>query len=645
MTINAATPQIDKFALVLGIVYFVLFVCEGQQLVSAYYSKNRLVTYRNGIMLVLFISALCRWLLWIKVVLLDAFYVDNTFMMVLYFFPVWLNFCCISLLCVFYAYVLFEGYYGNYPWYIAVALNVVFSILNVSIAVLLNLSTADATILIYEVYIGYAIFLDTFTALTLGYFSYHFYRMQHRRQRHWLFQSLPKSPETFAAINWVIVVCFLIRSLLVGLLSSHAFSPKQDNAVQFNGRGQDGYHTSYTVLFFYLLTEVIPNMSMLYLLFLPSSPSQSSLDDNTKSSLSRFLCFFFTCGLFCSQSASNTEDWESNMAEEPFMERDSMDFTTESEEHAKILFQPSTTTQMSSSSRNRGVFERVFSFWYPENTKHTLRSDIKKPNKTSNNSFYYFEQGQLKKQMLSGGNSPRSSQGVYQPIAQQASNLSERMQSSTEENYEGSVSLHTYEDESVESYDNFSHTKRLLSDIDIPYVMTQQPTKSVDEDNSIRVIYEDVYPQADTSNGLSSNHFDDVLRSAISAYQTHGTAVTTPSSFRRRPSSNSLLKAGTFQDMTAESSISNGFPGEGQLWTPHQLLQIQQREYMQHIQQQNANHTRMAIPHMNLSNSASIANLKQGNRSNDIPLGHANTIDTDDVQGATRMSWSGSFRL
>lgn len=220
----------------------------------------------------------------------------------------------------------------------------------------------------------------------------------------------------------------------------------------------------------------------------------------------------------------------------------------------------------------------------------------------------------------------------------------ERMQSSAEENYEGSVSLHTYEDESVESYDNFSHTKQLRSDTDIPYVMTQQPTKSVDEDNSIRVIYEDVYPQADTSNGLSNNYFDDVLRSPISGYQAHGTAVATPTSFRRRPSSNSLLQTGTSQDVTAESSISNEFPGEGQLWTPHQLLQIQQREYMQHIQQQNANHTGMAIPYMNLSNSASIANLKQ-NRSNDIPLGHANTIDSEDVQGVTRMSWSGSFRL
>lgn len=247
-------------------------------------------------MLVLFCSALLRWLVWGKVTLLDAFYVDNTLMMVLYFLPVWLNFCAISLLCVFYAYAMFDGFYGAWPWLVTVAINVAFMALNVTIAVLLDYSDALAS-LVYQFYIAYALVLDTSTALVLAYFGYHFHRLSraNTRRLHW-FLSLPKSPQTFTATNLLIVVCFLLRSLLVGLLSSHLLASRDDNAVQFNrrrnatdeadGGSDDGdvYRTSWTVMLFYLVSEVVPNCAMLYLLYLPAPRAKATASVSSSNS-------------------------------------------------------------------------------------------------------------------------------------------------------------------------------------------------------------------------------------------------------------------------------------------------------------------------------------------------------------------------
>lgn len=292
---QSADFGVDVVSLLLTIIYAILFVCEGHQLVSAFYSKNKLYTYRNGIMLVLFCSALVRWLVWGKVTLLDAFYVDNTLMMVLYFLPVWLNFCAISLLCVFYAYAMFDGFYGSWPWHVTVAINVVFMALNVAIAVLLDYSDSLAS-LVYQFYIAYAIVLDTSTALVLAYFGYHFHRLSraNTRRLHW-FLSLPKSPQTFTAMNLLIVVCFLLRSLLVGLLSSHLLASRDDNAVQFNrrrnatdeadgGSDDDVYRTSWTVMLFYLVSEVVPNCAMLYLLYLPAPRAKATASVSSGSS-------------------------------------------------------------------------------------------------------------------------------------------------------------------------------------------------------------------------------------------------------------------------------------------------------------------------------------------------------------------------
>eukprot|EP01033_Poteriospumella_lacustris_P011101 gene11101-7899_t len=366
---QSADLGVDVVSLLLTVIYAALFVCEGHQLVCAYYSKNKLYTYRNGIMLVLFCSALLRWLVWGKVTLLDAFYVDNTLMMVLYFLPVWLNFCAISLLCVFYAYAMFDGFYGAWPWLVTVAINVAFMALNVTIAVLLDYSDARAP-LVYQFYIAYALVLDTSTALVLAYFGYHFHRLSraNTRRLHW-FLSLPKSPQTFTATNLLIVVCFLLRSLLVGLLSSHLLASRDDNAVQFNRRRNatdeadggsddgDAYRTSWTVMLFYLVSEVVPNCAMLYLLYLPAPRAKATASVSSGGS-----------------GGGRRGGWVALCN--------------------WLAYQPSGPLKTAQTS------SPAASWWWPFTSKGDAAPPGGRRRSNSAKFFYYFDQGQLRKQLL-----------------------------------------------------------------------------------------------------------------------------------------------------------------------------------------------------------------------------------------------------
>lgn len=268
---------LDYVALILCLLYVGLFGLESYQLLQVLYSKNKKSTYRNGIMLLLAFAAWCRIFIWIKVMIPTT--LDNALCMVIYFLPVWLNFAAISCLSVFYAHALyneaFPTAYQDLPWYLCICVNVVFCVLNVTIAALMENSgvSAKQAKLLYEVYVGYAVFLDTLTAVIIGYFGYYFFNSPRASRKHW---QLPRSPRLFAAINYLIVTCFLLRSIFVLLLNynrnqdPHQFDSKSSGDVIFNGEHPV---TSFTVLGFYLITEYVPNVALVYLLWRPGKVS------------------------------------------------------------------------------------------------------------------------------------------------------------------------------------------------------------------------------------------------------------------------------------------------------------------------------------------------------------------------------------
>eukprot|EP01040_Poterioochromonas_malhamensis_P008945 gene8944-9684_t len=200
---------------------------------------------------------------WIKVMIPTV--IDSTLMMLLFYLPVWLNFTGISLLCVFYANTIFEDKYGHWPKYICIVLNIIFGILNITIGSLVESASTnqDAHVVMYDCYIYYAVFIDALIALLVGFLGYYFvYDHHYHSYRHWVL--LPRSIETFSIINWLIVFCFFIRSIFVFVFSLPVIKQSASTEIQFNGNHPV---TSVLMLFFFLITEWVPNSSMLYLLW------------------------------------------------------------------------------------------------------------------------------------------------------------------------------------------------------------------------------------------------------------------------------------------------------------------------------------------------------------------------------------------
>lgn len=254
--------DVDYIALLLAFIYFFLFAAELKQLVDIFWLKNRLLNYRNGIIVIMTFACLLRVVFWSKTAAPTQ--CPITLFMIFFYLPVWLNFAALSLLSLFYANAIYNNTYGNWPVRICVGLNVVFLLLNLTIACMLREVTTHHTRL-YVLYICYAIFLDGLTALFVGYFGHRFVSMHAGQGTQFL---LPRSVEEFSAVNWILVLAFLGRSVFVGVLSSGSIVSEEAVKVEFNGSHK---HTSAALLAFFVLSEVVPNLCMLYLLWRSSS--------------------------------------------------------------------------------------------------------------------------------------------------------------------------------------------------------------------------------------------------------------------------------------------------------------------------------------------------------------------------------------
>lgn len=259
--------EFDYIAFLLLLLYSLLFLFELRQFIQIFYLKNKKINYRNGIIFALILSAALRIIFWTKVMIPTE--ASGPVMMTIFYLPVWLNFAGISLLCVFYANTIYEERYGSWPKYICIVLNVIFFILDITIGALIDTATTGQSenIVIYRCYIYYAVFIDAFIACLVGYFGYNFvYDNNYHSYRHWIL--LPRSIETFAVINWLIVACFFIRSVFVFVFSLPQVKRSAHTEIEFNG--EHGV-TPLLMLFFFLITEWVPNSAMLYLLWKPNT--------------------------------------------------------------------------------------------------------------------------------------------------------------------------------------------------------------------------------------------------------------------------------------------------------------------------------------------------------------------------------------
>ena len=108
----------------------------------------------------------------------------------------------------------------------------------------------------------YAAFLDFLLSGLLGFLGHKFYDSYTHRKIS--LRILPRSIKTFALINWYVVFAYVARGLFTAAVGSERMIPVSEGEINYNGHHRV---TAITILFFFIVTEWLPSVCILFLLW------------------------------------------------------------------------------------------------------------------------------------------------------------------------------------------------------------------------------------------------------------------------------------------------------------------------------------------------------------------------------------------
>ncbi len=151
-----------------------------------------------------------------------------------------------------------------YPIKLCAFVNFIFFLLSLLISVLLNdkatsASTKESIATCFSVY---AAFLDFLLSGLLGFLGHKFYDSYTHRKIS--LRILPRSIKTFALINWYVVFAYVMRGLFTAAVGSERMIPVSEGEINYNGHHRV---TAVTILFFFIITEWLPSVCILFLLW------------------------------------------------------------------------------------------------------------------------------------------------------------------------------------------------------------------------------------------------------------------------------------------------------------------------------------------------------------------------------------------
>jgi len=272
-----SSMPVDWAGIMLGLFYVFIVGTGMQQTYRAYLSRNRFISIRNSIVLLLTLSAFLRVILWIKVCVPGS--LNDTFMLLMFFLPLWLNFAGLCLLAVFYT----EAVYGGktpWPMRIYFVFNLVLLVLDVTIATgtakyVDEANDDDGSFRFSTFSIIYSSTLDFLLAALLCYYGIQF-QILCNETGNALTTWTPNSVTIFESINWMLIVIYIFRGIAAAAISRH---PEVMGQVEFNG---DHDPTRATVLIFFFVTEILPSLCVMLMLWrVGGSTSKYKTSDRT----------------------------------------------------------------------------------------------------------------------------------------------------------------------------------------------------------------------------------------------------------------------------------------------------------------------------------------------------------------------------
>ncbi len=254
----------DYIGIMLVLFFTLVFSIGLFQSVTTLQSRNKVLTLRNGITFALTCSAFLRVIFFIKVCIETMW--DITFMLLLFYLPLFLQHLAISLLLVFYAASFLEkSPWSRVPFRLCVVANIILFALDVTIAVLTAQSLqgyrrtdgGDLTLL----YVIYTSSIDFGIVILLGYFGYHFRVQSLNNSGNLLATWSSQSLKNFNYINIVLFFTYIFRGVFSILFYA---IPEWQGRLEYNGPHPP---TGVIVLLFFLFVEIIPSLLVLIMLF------------------------------------------------------------------------------------------------------------------------------------------------------------------------------------------------------------------------------------------------------------------------------------------------------------------------------------------------------------------------------------------
>jgi hypothetical protein len=267
--------MVDPVAITLAILYFILFFTGSYQLLDIVMSNNKKRSQKNMILSFLTLGSILRIVFWIKVTIPTT--ISDRVMIVIFFLPLWFNFVGLSGLAVFYAKALdLTQAYRRIPIKISIAANIILLLLNFVISITLtNDHVSEDVVVLGALYIAYATCLDLMLAGILAYLGNKFMHSPAMKN------ILPESVELLGLVNWIVVSCYTVRGIFTPI-----FVILPSTEIEFNGHHRD---TSLISFFFFVITEVLPNLCVMVLLWKLGGKTAHRYSSFTIKSLDRLL--------------------------------------------------------------------------------------------------------------------------------------------------------------------------------------------------------------------------------------------------------------------------------------------------------------------------------------------------------------------
>eukprot|EP00520_Triparma_pacifica_P003952 CAMPEP_0118659044 /NCGR_PEP_ID=MMETSP0785-20121206/14895_1 /TAXON_ID=91992 /ORGANISM="Bolidomonas pacifica, Strain CCMP 1866" /LENGTH=517 /DNA_ID=CAMNT_0006552109 /DNA_START=234 /DNA_END=1783 /DNA_ORIENTATION=+ len=301
----------DPFCSILTFIYVATIYLAAYQLRQILQAQHRVKTFQTGLLTLIVCFSTFRVIFWVKTMFSNCW--SSSVVLFLFLFPNVLQFSIFSLLVVYYVQVVhkqkWKSSYRKTYSIIYGTFNCLFVLITIALCCAYSLDFAgdNATKILDDMYLSYLGVLDILLSTMIVIYGLKFERCLTYQK-----QLLPRSRKTFKLMNSIFVFVFFSRAIYA-FLNIFKILPERNSIFDSNARHDPLF---YGVFLFYFLTELVPVLVLVGLIWrVPKKQARSFSGNNKSATFQRHLQRGSTGQGFMSGSEEMSLAGESDVSE------------------------------------------------------------------------------------------------------------------------------------------------------------------------------------------------------------------------------------------------------------------------------------------------------------------------------------------